>query len=111
MSRLWIGYRALRRTRGLCHGGIGRRWRWEVSVVAGERIHEAAALAQLLLELPASGGAGLLQLLQGDGVGGELGGDRATQVLVVVVVNAQLGGVARVVPDCDGLADVGGEHG
>jgi hypothetical protein len=81
-----------------------------VPVIGWERVDEAAALAQLLLELSASGGAGLLQLLQSDGVAGELGGNRPAQVLVVVV-DAQLGGVAWVVADGHGLADVGGEHG
>lgn len=81
-----------------------------MSLVGGQGVGQAAPLAQLLLELLAPGGAGLLELLEGDGVGGELGGDRPAQVLVGVV-DAQLCGVARVVPDRDGLADVGGQHG
>lgn len=71
-------------------GGRRRRHGGKVALVGGQGVGEAAPVAQLLLELPASGGAGLLQLLQGDAVGGELGGDRSAQVLVVVV-DAQLG--------------------
>lgn len=81
-----------------------------MSWVGGQRIGEASPLAQLLLELLAPGGAGLLQLWQGDGVDGELGGDGPAQVLVVVL-DAELGGVAVVVPDGEGFADVGGQHG
>ncbi len=73
----------------------------EVTLVGGQGVGQPSPLPQLLLELLAPSGAGQLQLLQGDSVGGELGGDRPAQVLVVVI-DAQLGGVARVVPDGHG---------
>ncbi|ELU60764.1 hypothetical protein PCS70012_02353, partial [Streptococcus pneumoniae PCS70012] len=51
----------------------------------------------------------LLQLLEGDGLSGQFGGDRPAQV-GVLVVDAHLAGVAGVVADGHGLTDVGGQH-
>ena len=84
-------------------GGPGRPVAGEQPGGGGDQIVDLPA------QLPAPGGAGGLDVLQGDGLPGVLGADRPAQERAAVE-DPDLGQIAGVIADGHRLADVGGQH-